>query len=72
MKLEHAQQIVEYLEDEGTEARLYKGYSGRAMYGRETSGVVSASVGDITYAMGALGIKERIQTDSMGLDIIAY
>ena len=72
MKLDYAEQIVEYMETEGTKASLYEGYSGRGMYGRETSGVVAESVGDVTYAMGALGIKERIQTDSMGLDVIVY
>jgi hypothetical protein len=72
MKIEHAKQIVEFLESEGTEASLYEGYSGRFMYGKETAGVVTKSLGDVAYALGALGIRVKPKTDSMGLDIIAY
>jgi len=72
MKLEDAEQIVDFLDSEGVEATLYEDYSGRAMFGTTTAGVVTSNAGDVAYAMGALSLKLTPRTDSMGLDIISY
>jgi hypothetical protein len=72
MKLENAQAIVEFLEDQGDEASVYEDYSGRGMYGRTTAGVVASEVSDVTYAMGRLGIEDSRNSDSMGRDVIVY
>jgi hypothetical protein len=72
MKLEHAEAIVEFLQDQGEEASVYENYSGRCMFGASTAGVVGPSVPDIVHAMGALGIDDSRRSDSMGLDCIVY
>jgi len=70
--LKNAEAIVEFLTSEGIEATVYEEYSGRGMFGSTTSGVVTSQSGDVAFAMGSLGIKERPQQDSMGLDVILY
>lgn len=72
MKLTHAQQIVAFLTESGEEATLYEDYSGRCMYGRKTTGIVTSSVGDVAHAMAQLGIDDSRRSDSMGLDYIVY
>jgi len=72
LKLAHAQQIAAHLAAQGIQAEAWEDYAGRMMYGRTTAGVVTKSLGDVVHAMGQLGITERIETDSMGLDMIVY
>lgn len=72
MKLEHAQQIVDHLNDEGIDATVYEEYSGRFMYGRTTAGVVTRHSDDVCIAIGRLGIPHDPRRDSMGLDQIVY
>lgn len=81
-----AEFLVELLEDGGKEASLYEGYSGRGMYGKETTGVVLGSFSDLVEAMwaGAPRLAEAIERgdlpeyidgfakDSMGYDTIIY
>lgn len=50
MKLEHAQAIENAADAVGLDVELYEKYSGRGMYGEETSGVVG-SLGDIICAI---------------------
>jgi hypothetical protein len=72
MKAENAEAIVEKLNDDGIEAEVYTEYSGRGMFGRTTTGVVTGSVADVAYAMGSLKIEDSRRTDNMGLDMIVY
>ena len=56
---------------------LYRGYSGRGMYGDECVGVVLKSEGDLFRFATLLdaGLAEALGTpksDDMGFDIIAY
>jgi len=72
MKLKHAEAIVEELRERGIGAEVYPEYSGRVMYGRTTTGVVTTDPGDVAHAMGSLNIDDSRLTDSMGLDVIVY
>ena len=75
MQLHEAIELVDYLELQGYEATLYEGYSGRGMYGKETTGVTTDAR---PYDMEELetDIEEILprgyRTDSMGLDFIYY
>jgi hypothetical protein len=53
VKLEHAQRIVETAQNLSLDVTLHKGYSGRGMYGRKTTGVVG-SLGDITLCIASV------------------
>jgi len=53
MDRELAETLVQALEDEGYDVSLYESYSGRGMYGKETSGVVLNDCG-ITEALSAV------------------
>ena len=44
MEKELAEKLVELLNDEGDEAEVYEGYSGRGMYGKSTTGVTCSSL----------------------------
>jgi hypothetical protein len=72
MKLENASKIFYYLEDKGTPVEIFEGYSGRGMYGEETTGIVVDNAMDVAHAMGHLGIEDNQRTDSMGLQTIVY
>lgn len=83
MTKEAAQFIVNALDYAGEEAELYEGYSGRAMYGTETWGVVFDSEG-ILFSSVMNFLKENpekakelpdfdpIRADNMGRQIIWY
>ena len=62
MTKKQAKAVIKRIEDKGGEAKLYEGYSGRGMFGRETFGVVVGSI--------PRGCKWR--TDNMGMDYILY
>jgi len=68
MKMEKAERMVEKLQDEGYEARLYEGYSGRGMFGRETTGVSTDA--HPTTAAAVTGV--RCSSDNLGLGYILY
>ena len=76
MNIEKAQQIAEYMTDEGIEAKAIE-YSGRGMYGRVVGGIV-CSMRDaqmIGYAAAKLDIHPAdlpYNTDSMGRDVVYY
>ena len=72
MKLEHAEKIADLLGQRGIPHEIYKGYSGRGMYGTTTTGIVTRDAGDVTWAMGRLGIVDDRRTDNMALDTIVY
>ena len=57
-----AKRVIKRLENKGGEARIYEGYSGRCMYGRQTFGVVTDHI--------PRPCKWR--TDNLGLDYILY
>jgi len=68
MKLEKAIDLVDQLNDEGFDAELYKGYSGRGMFGRETVGVsTDAHPQDAAKITG-----EDFRSDNLGLNYILY
>jgi hypothetical protein len=76
MLLEHAIELVEFLESEGHEAELYENYSGRCMYGNTTTGVTTDArpciMKDLEEEMETAGIEPDMRSDSMGLDYIYY
>jgi len=57
-----AKRVIKRIEDKGGEARIYEGYSGRGMYGRNTTGVV----------VGSIPKNCKWRTDNLGLDYILY
>lgn len=82
MKL--AETLVQVCEDEGLDVKLYESYSGRSMYGRETTGVVihEGDVQDILravinnatcfIAVSEMFTVNNFKVDSMGKGIILY
>ena len=46
-----AEAIVEAMEEQGYEASVREGYSGRGMFGKETTGIVTDSVGTVIQAI---------------------
>lgn len=82
MKLEIAEQIVDYINEhnlaEKGEIELYESYSGRRMFGDKTTGITLTRPymqGLIGYAAARLGIDadelpHRI--DNLGLSMIVY
>lgn len=76
MQLEQAQELMNFLQDEGYEAELYEGYSGRGMYGNTTTGVTTdASPGameSMEEDMENVDIDTSFRHDDMGLDYIYY
>jgi hypothetical protein len=56
----------------------WRSYSGRGMYGRQCFGIVTDNglsfVQELAYTCGEEGLRmpERINSDSMGLDMIVY
>lgn len=72
MKLATAQKIVAKLTDKGIECALHEEYSGRAMYGRTTTGVVIRSSYDERQACAtARGLATK-KVDNMGRGLIFY
>jgi len=87
MKLEHAELLADEL-GMLIEVELRENYSGRGMYGENTSGIVVDSMNEFLRGLGEYlktadesdldKIKEigaaikRIKTDSMGYSIIIY
>lgn len=68
MELKEANEIIARLEDEGFEANLYEGYSGRCMYGKTTYGVTTdCNPGSMNHHE-----IDYPRMDSMGLDYIYY
>ena len=72
MTLESAEKIADLLDQRSIDNEVYPDYSGRGMYGSTTAGVVTRDAGDVTWAMGRLGIVDDRRTDSMALDTIVY
>jgi len=77
MKLDEALQLIEFLGDEGYDAKLYEDYSGRAMYGNVTTGVTTAMRPvEMEEAEDRLEndyeIDHSFRFDNMGLDYIYY
>lgn len=84
MKLQEAEDFAENLIWEGYEAKVREEYSGRSMYGRTTSGVVTnapeVEAGRVFAAKDEDEDDEqeendyptRLRVDSMGLSIIYY
>lgn len=77
-------QLAQIIADE-VDGQVYENYSGRGMYGRETTGVVVSDLGQVMSALyssssqiselrdaGELDQVEKFRWDSMGLDIIVY
>ena len=80
-------QIAELIED-FCDAEIYEGYSGRGMYGRETTGVTVNSLSEVAASMianaeevavrvaelKAAGVEmpTGFRQDSMGYDTIIY
>jgi len=72
MKIERAVKIVEKLVSNGIDARLYKGYSGRCMFGAETDGVVVDSAYNMSEAKRVARGLATARTDSLGRGVIFY
>jgi len=76
MELEQAESMVEFLQNEGYEAELYKGYSGRGMFGKTTTGVTTdarpATMEALEDDMEEYDIESGYASDNMGLDYIYY
>jgi len=74
--MHEATELVEFLQNEGYEAKLYEDYSGRGMYGNTTTGVTTdASPGtmeSLEEEMEESEIDPSFRKDSMGLDYIYY
>jgi len=68
MKLEAAMDLLDALQDAGYSAEMYNDYSGRGMFGRTTTGVVS----DVTPNTIPEFINTRYNIDNMGLSYIYY
>jgi hypothetical protein len=51
MKKEFAEKIVKCIGGFGKEVKIYENYSGRGMYGKETTGVVHDSINDVFTAI---------------------
>jgi hypothetical protein len=59
-----AKKVVEILEEEGYEASVYEGYSGRGMYGKETWGVsTDASPESAEQTVNEVMIQEAEEND---------
>lgn len=72
MDLEKARNAVDEMQSEGIDCELDEGYSGRGMYGKQTTGIVVN--GDDFRAiqiMGNHGIRSA-RTDNMGKGVIYY
>lgn len=74
MELSTAQQVVEKLEDNGIEAQVYEGYSGRGMFGRTTAGVQLNHRYDMDDAEDICPELKlaKVSQDSLGLGVILY
>lgn len=88
MDKELAEKLVEMLNNEGDEAEVYEGYSGRGMYGKTTTGVVCDGLGlllticicradelvvnDAENYPSPMFSPTEFSTDSMGQDTIIY
>ena len=72
MKVDNAEAIADFMESEGVDVTVHYDYSGRGMYNKTTTGVVTKNLADVVYAMGRLNIEDRRRVDSMGLDTIVY
>ena len=73
MNLELALDIVSTLTNEGCDAELYQGYSGRGSYGRETTGVVVEDIGEVYWALGRLDEPlKSFRWDNLGMRSIVY
>ena len=66
-----AEKIVAMLQDEGFTARVYDDYSGRGMYGKTTTAVVSNDLSRALAVAGKKGVK-RPQWDQLGKGYIIY
>ena len=68
--------LMNFLQEEGYEADLYDDYSGRGMFGSETTGVTTDarpdSMDKMEEAMEEAEIDPCFRKDNMGLDYIYY
>jgi hypothetical protein len=76
MQMQDAVELMNFLENQGFDAKLYEDYSGRGMYGNTTTGVTTdASPGEMEFMeeeMEEAEIDPAFRKDSMGLDYIYY
>ena len=86
MKEATAYLIVDLLSDAGHEAEIYEGYSGRGMYGKETTGITTSARPDFVTGL-VEGKKDdesfdedeqkllnevSLRGDNMGMQFIVY
>ena len=67
MTLEDAEAVLDCMDAEGFEGRLYPDYSGRFMYGKTTTGVVG-ELDELLLAAGA-AVNKIIDKSGLGIDI---
>jgi hypothetical protein len=72
MKLGLAQEIVNTLTENDIEAKVYEGYSGRGMFGQETTAVELTSSYDYGTACGAAPELADFRRDSLGKGLVIY
>lgn len=65
MKLRHAERIIEWCEDNDLEARIYEGYSGKFMYGAETTAIIVKSPEVVGLAIGRINASIEIGVGSL-------
>lgn len=80
MNYDQACNLVDFLHSENYEAEVRPGYSGRGMFGRETTGVVSDIHPDTLAEFyhddienwHGYELPDSYRTDNMGMDFIYY
>ena len=79
MDKEIAKVIVKACHANGYEAEIYEGYSGRGMYGKETTGVTANSKSELIESIindselfDGLSFVGGLRHDSLGLGIVIY
>lgn len=77
--------LAEILHGIDDEVRIFDGYSGRSMYGEETTGIIVPSTGYLMQVMleaaeeiaeaqqnGEISAREEFRIDDIGFDTIVY
>lgn len=65
MKLEHVNRIIEWLASQGHSVLIYENYSGKLMYGDETTGIIVPDESIVSYAIGTLNAGEPASDPTM-------
>ena len=72
MTEQEARDAVKKLIAADIESEVYENYSGRGMYGRETTGVVVRSAWKTSSAMETCSVLKEMARDGLGMGTIFY